>query len=223
MVRVGVVFCGCGRFDGSEIHESVLTLLHLSRAGVETLCFAPDRDQWATCEAFEGLSVPEPPRSMLVESARIARGEIRSLGEAAAGDLDALVLPGGSGLTRNLCDFALQGGNGSVLPQLSSLIRQMHRDKKPIAALCIAPVLLALTLGGFRPRMTLGGQVGPSQEAALTGAEFVECAVEDAIVDHANRLVTTPAYMLGPGIAEINRGIESCIHQLLALVQSSEA
>ncbi len=223
MTRVGVVLCGCGRFDGSEIHESVLTLLHLTRAGVEIRCFAPNRDQWATCDGFGGLPVPEPPRSMLTEAARIARGEIEPLSEAHAEELDALILPGGSGLTRNLCDFALQGGNGSVLPELAVLIRTMHAARKPIGALCIAPILLALALGEFRPRLTLGGLEGVAQEAALAGADMVECPVEGVVVDSKNRLVTTPAYMLGPGIAQVDAGISRLVDEVIALLSVAVA
>jgi len=44
--QIGVLLSGCGVFDGTEIHEAVLTLLFLDRAGASVQCMAPDMDQF---------------------------------------------------------------------------------------------------------------------------------------------------------------------------------
>ncbi|MHC4836855.1 MAG: isoprenoid biosynthesis glyoxalase ElbB [Planctomycetota bacterium] len=208
MTKVAVVLCGSGRFDGSEIHESVLTLLHLDRLGATVQCFAPAGPQWATCDGFSGEPTAETPRDMLNESARIARGDILPLADADAAAFDALVLPGGSGAARNLCSFAEDGSEGVVLPELRSLLRDFHRAGKPIGAICIAPAIVALALREEGIRMTLGPpDADPALRAAGTGHSWQPATAEEIVVDPEHRVVTSPAYIVGPGIAAVERGI----------------
>ena len=215
---VGVVLCGCGRFDGSEVHESVLTLLHLRRAGAEVRCFAPDAPQWATCEHFDGSQEGEP-RNMLKEAARIARGEVESLSVAQAGELDALILPGGSGAVHNLCSFANLGAEGRVIPELQALLEGCLDIGLPIGAICIAPAILALAFPGLGLRMTLGdASVAPATIAAACGAQMIGCAVDEIVVDQEHKVVSTPAYILGPDIAAVDQGIEKLVTAVLELV-----
>ncbi|MHC4823885.1 MAG: isoprenoid biosynthesis glyoxalase ElbB [Planctomycetota bacterium] len=218
--KVGVILCGSGRFDGSEIHESVLTLLHLSRAGAKIHCFAPDSPQFATCEHFEGGPTDEAPRNMLQEAARIARGEVQPLPTADPEQLDAVILPGGNGAASNLCTFATEGGGGTVEPDLQRLLTSMANSGKPIGAICIAPAIVGLALRDRGLTMTLGDQScqGASEEAAKTGNSYVPCGVEDIIVDEAHKVVTTPAYMLGPDIAAVDQGIGKLVQKVLGWV-----
>ena len=217
---MGVVLCGAGRFDGSEITEATLTLLHLDKGKAEAHCFAPDAPQFEVCEHFEGAGLPGQQRNMLVESARITRGDIQPLASADQANLDALILPGGSGVARNLCDFAGKGSKGKVHPALAQLIRSMHAAHKPIGAICIAPAVLALALGAHRPRLTLGPSTeGPALDAAMAGAEMESCEVDGIIVDDRNNLVSTPAYILGEGPAEVNAGIQKLVNEILKRVQ----
>ena len=215
-VRVGVVLCGCGRFDGSEIHESVLTLLHLARAGAEAACFAPDAPQWAVCDHVSGRPRPGESRNMLQEAARIARGEIAPLARARMEDLDALIVPGGNGAARNLGSFAAEGANGAAHPDLERLLRAAVDAGKPIGAICIAPALVALALRGRAPRLTLGRAADPAAlEAAKTGARMEECAVDAIVTDDALNLVSTPAYMLARSVAEADAGIGLLVAEVL--------
>ncbi len=237
MKKIAVVLCGAGRFDGSEIHESVLTLLHLNRGGANVRCFAPDAPQWAVCEHFEGAELDGHSRNQLAEAARIARGDVEPLSEANAEEFDALVLPGGAGAAHNLCNFASTGAEGQVIPDLQQLIAGFHRSGKPIGAICIAPAIVALALGpnaaaareggnaataagASPPQLTLGpvGE-GPAAEAAKTGVEMVACAVDQIHVDSSNRLVSTPAYILGPDIASVDQGIGKLVSQVLEMVE----
>jgi len=215
-VRVGVILCGSGRFDGSEIHESVLTLLHLARAGADTRCFAPDAPQWAVCDHFSGQARPGESRNMLLESARIARGAVKPLAEARVEDLDALILPGGNGAARNLGSFAELGARGRVLPDLERLLLALSAAGKPIGAICIAPALVALVLGARGPRLTLGSAADPAAvEAAKTGAQLLDCPVDGIVVDEQLNLVSTPAYMSAQNVAEADAGIGKLVAEVL--------
>lgn len=221
MVRAAVVLCGSGRFDGSEIQESVLSLLHLERNGASWQAFAPDAPQWAVCEHFDGAVVEGEQRSQLAEAARIARGRVSPLEQAAAHAFDLLVLPGGTGAARNLCDFAERGAEGQVVPALDALLRDFHAAGKPIAAICIAPAIVALSLGEHQPTLTLGAADGePARRAAPTGARFVDCAVDDVVIDAEHRIVSTPAYILGPNLVDVDQGIGRCISEAIRLCPS---
>jgi enhancing lycopene biosynthesis protein 2 len=213
--KIGVILSGCGVYDGSEIHEAVLTLLFLERSGAEVLCLAPDMDQVHVVNHVT-QNPEEMPRNVLTEAARIARGEIQSLDGVSAADLDALILPGGFGAAKNLCDFALVGPEARVQPQVAELLTAMHAKGKPIGAMCIAPAVVARTLGAAAPRVTIGNDVGTAAGITAMGANHVNCAVDEICVDAENRVVTTPAYMLGPGISDIAKGIEKLVDQVLA-------
>jgi len=214
--RVGVVLSGCGFKDGAEIHESVLTLLALDRAGCEISCFAPDVDQAAVVDHVTGEAGAET-RNVLTEAARIARGEIRDLGEARESDLDALLLPGGFGAAMNLCDFATKGSAGTVNEDLAALLRAMHDAKKPIGAICIAPGAVALALGDRKPTLTIGTDAGTAQAIEACGAIHQDCPVDDCVVDAEQKIASTPAYMLGPSIAHVATGIDRCVAEVLKM------
>lgn len=214
--RIGVVLSGCGFKDGAEIHESVLTLLAIDRGGGEAVCFAPDVNQAQVVNHLTGEPAQET-RNVLVESARIARGEIRDVAEANADELDALILPGGIGAATNLCTFATAGPDAEVHADVAALVRAVYDQKKPIGAICIAPGLIAKALGDKAPTLTIGNDAGTAQVIEACGAKHQDCPVDDFVVDTENRIVTTPAYMLGPGIKDVAAGIERCVAEVLRL------
>jgi enhancing lycopene biosynthesis protein 2 len=215
-MKVGVILSGCGFQDGAEIHESVLTLLALDRAGAEAVCLAPDVDQARVIDHLDG-SVTGERRNARVESARIARGEVGDVDEADAADLDALVLPGGFGAASTLCTWDREGSSGAVHPGVARLVRAVHAAGKPIGAICIAPTVLALLLGEESPALTIGTDEGTARGLEACGARHVPCAVEDYVVDERARLVTTPAYMLGPSIRHVAEGVERCVSAVLEM------
>ncbi len=218
MSNIAIVLCGSGRFDGSEIQESVLTLLHLSRAGAKVQCFAPDAPAWATCDSFSGEPTTEDPRNMLQEAARIARADILPLSQAKAEDYDALILPGGNGAARNLCDFAENGSDGSVISDLQGLLNAFRAEAKPIGAICITPAIVALAFRGQGLRLTLGdADREPTLSAIGTGQQWVTAAVDEIVVDEEAKIVSTPAYILGPDIAAVDRGIGLLVQEVLRL------
>jgi enhancing lycopene biosynthesis protein 2 len=215
--RIGVLLSGCGVYDGTEIHEAVLTLLALDRRDAKVVMCAPDMPQAGVVDHLSGEPAPGEGRNVLVESARIARGHVRNVARLRADEIDGLVLPGGFGAARNLCDFARQGGECTAHPDVARLVREVHEQGKPIAALCIAPVVVARVLGGEGPVLTIGDD--PATAAALEsmGATHSRCPASDVVVDRRLRLVTTPAYMLARSISEVADGIERAMTELLAL------
>lgn len=215
--KVGVVLSGCGVLDGAEIHEATLTLLALDRAGAQVRAMAPDIAQRQVVDHSKGEPVPGESRRVLAEAARIARGKISNLANVSAAELDALVFPGGLGAAKNLSTFAVEGQEMSVEPEVERLIREMHQAGKPMGFICIAPVLAARVLGGRRPRLTIGNDPATAAALEAMGAQHVECAVEEVAVDEQNKIVSTPAYMLGPSISHVARGIDRLVDKVLEL------
>jgi enhancing lycopene biosynthesis protein 2 len=215
--RVGVLLSGCGVFDGAEIHEAVLTLLALDQAGADIICTAPDMDQLHVINHVTREAMDQK-RNVLVESARIARGDIVDVKELKASDLDALILPGGFGAAKNLSDFAEKGPEATVHPQVKRLLVELHTAGKPIGAICIAPATLTRALAEHEPIVTIGTDTGTAAAIEAMGGRHQNCEVDRICVDQANKIVTTPAYMLGPGIKDIAMGIEKLVSRVLELI-----
>ncbi|GAA3611435.1 isoprenoid biosynthesis glyoxalase ElbB [Gibbsiella greigii] len=218
MKQVGVVLSGCGVYDGSEIHEAVLTLLALDRAGVQAVCFAPDKPQHVVINHVSGDAMPEL-RNVLVESSRIARGKIQPLAQADAAFLDALIVPGGFGAANNLSTFASAAEECHVDPDLAKLVQEMHKLNKPIGLICIAPVLLPKLLD--RPvRLTIGNDPDLGEVIDAMGGVPVTCPVDDIVIDNENNVVTTPAYMLAQSIGEVAQGVDKLVARIVELANA---
>lgn len=215
--RVCVVLSGCGVFDGAEIHESVITMLALDRAGAEMLICAPDREQMHVINHHTGQVAEGESRNVRVESARIARGPVADVTEVDAGELDALILPGGFGAAKNLCTFAVAGADCEIDPGVAALVREVHAQGKPIAAVCIAPAVLAKALGDEGPELTIGTDAGTAGALESMGATHVACPVTEFVVDRERKLVTSPAYMLAGSISEAAEGIEKTVRALMEM------
>ncbi|MFO7577699.1 MAG: isoprenoid biosynthesis glyoxalase ElbB [Pelovirga sp.] len=220
MAKIGVILSGCGVYDGSEIHEAVITLLALDRAGAETLIMAPNIDQQVV-NHLTGETVAGATRNVLEESARIARGKISDIAGVSAADFDGLFIPGGFGAAKNLCDFAFKGADCQAHPEVARVIRETVAAKKPLAAVCIAPALLARVLGKDLPglQVTIGTDAGTAGAITAMGAEHHSCPVRDFVVDQQNRIITSPAYMLAGRISEAADGIEKSVAALLAMIE----
>ncbi len=216
MSKIGVLLSGCGVQDGTEIHESVLTMFFLDKKGAEIKCMAPDVDQLDVVNHMNGQAVEET-RNVLVESARIARGNISDIRDISVSDIDGLIIPGGFGAAKNLSNFAVKGQDAKVHPEVQRLISEMNSAGKPVGALCIAPATLAKALGEKNPEVTIGNDAGTGQAIEAMGGQHKVCPVDAIHVDSANKLVTTPAYMLGPGIKDVAIGIEKLVEKVLEL------
>lgn len=218
MKKVAVILSGCGVFDGSEIYESVLTLLALDRANAQAVCAAPDVPQRQVVNHLSREPVEGETRNVLIESARIARGNIIPLSQLQVGDIDAVILPGGFGAAKNLCTFALAGAEFEVLPELAAFLKEAHQAGKPIGFVCIAPAIAAKLFGPEQVEFTIGNdpQTAKTLEQA-GGGRHVNCTVHNVVVDRRLKVVTTPAYMLASRITEAEAGINKLVQTVLEM------
>jgi enhancing lycopene biosynthesis protein 2 len=214
MKIVGVLLAGCGVYDGAEIQEAVLTLLALDRAGVEVLCIAPDMEQHHVINHLTG-EVMEEKRNVLVEAARIARGNILNISEISGYQLDALIVPGGFGAAKNLSTFAFEGEHCVIHTDVARLIRELHELKKPIGMICIAPVIAGRLFGPNNVKITIGDDLATIQILTQWGAEHINCTVCDIVGDEAHQLITTPAYMRNERIRDVAIGIDALVKAVL--------
>ena len=219
MAKVGVVLAGCGAQDGAEIHESVITLLALDRAGAEVQIMAPDMDQFHVINHFNGDTM-EPARNILVESSRIARGNIVSAATVSGDQFDALIFPGGTGMAKNIFDYAMTGPECTVISDVERLTREIIEAGKPMGAICIAPVMVAKVL----QNMGRGGKVtGGCDEQIIAdiqsmGIETEQADAGEIVVDEKNKIVSTPAYVEAKSIKEVAEGIEKLVVKVLQLI-----
>jgi enhancing lycopene biosynthesis protein 2 len=215
--RVGVVLSGCGFLDGAEIHEATCTLLSLDRRGAKLVAMAPDVEQMHVVDHLKGAPAAGEKRRVLEEAARIVRGQITELSTVSAKDLDALLFPGGFGVAKNLCTFAVDGRNMRVLPEVERLAREMRSAGKPQGYICIAPVIAAKLFGADGVKVTIGNDRDTAAAIESWGARHVDCKVEEIAVDERLEIVTTPAYMLGPWIAPVAAGIDKLVSAVLEM------
>ncbi|MCL2877305.1 MAG: isoprenoid biosynthesis glyoxalase ElbB [Acidobacteria bacterium] len=216
--KIGVLLSGCGVMDGSEIHEATLTLYFLDKEGAEIICMAPDKDQRDVMNHASGVPAAEN-RNVLTEAARIARGKIQDVRTVKAEDLDALVIPGGFGAAKNLCSFAVDGAACKVDENVAALLRELHKNKKPIGALCIAPAVIAGVFGKTcAPEITIGSDAATVAAMEAMGARHKTAATDEIVVDSENRIVSTPCYMLAQSIGEIGAGIEKLTAKIMEMV-----
>lgn len=210
MLRVGVILSGSGVYDGSEIHEAVLTLLAIDKSGAQAVSMAPNKNQSEVINHVSG-QVSHESRNVLVESARIARGQIRDIREVRAADLDAVILPGGYGAVKNLSDFCWNGERCWVDGEVFRLLREMFDAKKPIGATCIAPAVLAKVFSPEQPKVTIGSDAQTAAALEKLGAKHESAQADEIVVDERLQLVTTPAYMLASRISDVQSGIERLV------------
>ncbi|MBK5377407.1 isoprenoid biosynthesis glyoxalase ElbB [Pseudomonas sp. TH43] len=219
--KVAVILSGSGVYDGAEIHESVITLLRLDQRGAQVQCFAPNIAQLHVINHLTGEEMPES-RNVLVESARIARGNIKDIREADVDDFDALIVPGGFGAAKNLSNFAVEGAGCSVQPEVLSLAEAFAEAGKPVGLMCISPALAA-KIYGPGVTCTIGNDADTATAMNKMGATHEDCAVSDIIEDKARKLVTTPAYMLAQNISEAASGINKLVDRVLELTHENDA
>ncbi|WP_320054014.1 isoprenoid biosynthesis glyoxalase ElbB [uncultured Acetobacteroides sp.] len=212
MKKFAIVLSGCGVQDGAEIHESIMAMLAVDMAGCSYQLFAPDVEQFRVVNHLTGEKVSEK-RNVLVESARIARGNIKPLGEYRAADYDALLFPGGFGAALNLSTYGSDGQRMKVNPEVERAVKKAYDQKKMIGAMCIAPVAIAKILG--KGVLTIGSDRGTAADIESFGAKHENSGKGEVVVDANNRLFTTPCYMLNSTIKDIFEGATNLVAQMV--------
>lgn len=226
-MKIGVLLSGCGVYDGAEIHEATMTLLSIAEIGAEAVCISVDKEQHHVVNHLTGEEMNEK-RNMLIESARIARGNVKNIIDVDPVDIDALVIPGGFGSAKNFTKWAFSGPEGEILPEVKLLIVNMLNVGKPIAALCVSPVVVAKALEGsnIHPNLTIGSDQEPSPydiPGFNGGMESIGVTTEmktvrEILVDKENKIVTAPCYMMDADILDIRKNVRSAIEALRDLV-----
>ena len=210
MKKIAVILSGCGSRDGSEIHEATLSLLAIDMNGLNYQCFAPNKNQTEVVNHFTQAQETEN-RNMLVEGARIARGDIKPIEEINASDYDALWIPGGLGAAKNLCSYFYDGANMKVLPEVETAIKSFHKAGKPVVALCIAPVIVAKVLGA---NVTSGKDAGTASKIEAMGGKNTVCNYDEIAYDAEKRVISAPCYMLDASISQVWLGIKKAADKL---------
>ena len=214
--KFAVILSGCGNKDGAEIHESVMTLWAIHKHGAEFQCFAPDIPQHHVLNFITGQEMDES-RNVLVESARIARGNIKDLKEYDAEDYDGIIMPGGLGAAKNLSTFAFDGPHCFVNQDVERAVRDTAALGKPIGALCIAPAIIAKILG--QVEITIGEDAATEAAIAQMGASHTKTTHGEIVVDRKNKVVTTPCYMLDARVDQIGAGAENLVLAMLEMAR----
>lgn len=213
--KIAVILSGCGVYDGSEIHEATLTLLAIKKQGADYGIFAPDTEQYHVINHLTGKEMNEK-RNVLVESARIARGNIKPLSTFRASDFDGLILPGGFGAAKNLSDYAFKGTKAKINAEVKKAIIEVATANKPIGALCIAPTIIANVLGNVT--LTIGQDENTAKDLIKFGSTHINTKQCEVVVDRKNKIVTNPCYMLESTIVEIAEGAENVVKEMIKLM-----
>ncbi len=213
MKKFALVLSGCGVFDGSEIHETTLTMYSISKHDASYDIFAPDIEQHHVVNHLSGNEADDK-RNVMVESARIARGAVKDLKELNAASYDALIFPGGFGVAKNLCTFAFDGPDCKVNPEVERVLKDMKNEGKPIGALCIAPVLFAKVFGNG-VELTIGQDRGTAEAVETMGGVHKTTNHAEVVIDEKNKLFSTPCYMLDATIAQIGEGADNIVKAML--------
>eukprot|EP00003_Mantamonas_plastica_P009007 TRINITY_DN1817_c0_g1_i1.p1 TRINITY_DN1817_c0_g1~~TRINITY_DN1817_c0_g1_i1.p1 ORF type:complete len:224 (-),score=86.13 TRINITY_DN1817_c0_g1_i1:56-727(-) len=214
-------------YDGSEIQESTAMLFHLSRHDAEVQCFAPDIEQMHVVNHLTGEEMDEK-RNVLVESARIARGNVLALSDLKVDEFDAVVFPGGFGAAKNLSTFAVDGADMKVNGEVKRVVEEAHKEGKVVGMACIAPVIAAKVLGSQDVALTVGKQVeegdekwpyaGTAEACDTMGATHVSVdAVTNTVVDEVHSLVTVPAYMANATPYEVFESVGNLVDEVITL------
>ena len=220
MKKIGVVLSGCGHQDGTEIHEAVFTLHALDKLDVDVIIMAPDMDQFHVVNHLNGEEEISESRNILVESARIARGEVVDVATISGQQLDALIFPGGTGMAKNIFDYSMAGINCTIIPDVQRLVVEVLEANKPLGAICIAPVMVAKILEylGRTGTVTGGFNDNINNDIKAMGINTIEVGAEDIVVDEENKIVTTPAYVEAKSMSEAFIGIEKLVNKVLELI-----
>ena len=210
--KIAIIIGGCGHRDGSEIHETTMTMLAVEEHGATYQMFAPNRNQYHVLNHLDGTEMQEQ-RNMLVEAARIARGNILPLENFDVNQFDAVIFPGGFGVAKNFFNYAFKGVDCEVDEQIAHIIKSVHQAGKPIGALCISPVLMAKILGNIT--VTIGQDAKTARDIEQMGATNVNTSNGDVVTDKKNKIFSTPCYMLDANLVDIHEDAYNLVEAMM--------
>jgi len=229
-MKVAVILSGSGVYDGSEIQESLFTLLAISENKGTYECFAPDKKQFHVINHLTG-EVTNEERNVLVESARVARGKVQNITSLNVNEFEGLVIPGGYGVAKNLNEWAISGHESEIDSSISKVINEFYDAKKPIVALCISPTLIAqalknktkvsLTVGNTKDKNAEGIKAVQKGIESL-GAEIIEKEITEVHVDLENKIISAPCYMLDCDLYDIRLNTKQAVDKLYYFIKNND-
>lgn len=222
-MKIGVLLSGCGVYDGAEIQEALFSMLAIEETGGEVVAISINENQHHVINHLTGEEMNES-RNMLVEAARIARGNVKDINTISINELDALVIPGGFGSAKNLTNWAFEGPEGTILPSVKKLILDLLNAKKPLVALCVSPVVVAKALegSGIRSNLSIGSTEEPSpydiagfsRGLESVGATTALKTKHEINIDKHNKIITAPCYMMDASLLEVRNNVQQAIQAL---------
>lgn len=225
-MKVGLLLSGCGVYDGAEIQESLFSMLAIEEIGAEVVAISINENQHHVVNHLTGEEMSES-RNMLVEAARITRGNVTDIEQLSVDTIDALVIPGGFGSAKNFTKWAFEGPAGNIHPTVKKLILGIVNAKKPLVALCVSPVVVAKALEGsaVHANLTIGSTAetspydinGFSQGLESTGALTSMKTIREINIDRENKIITAPCYMMDASMLEVRKNIQQAIQALKEL------
>jgi enhancing lycopene biosynthesis protein 2 len=215
--NIAVVLSGCGHLDGSEIHEAILTLLAISKSGATYQGLAPNRNQsHVVNHVTQEVDESSQSRNIMLESARLVRGDIIAIDQANIKNYDAVIFPGGFGAAKNLFDFAVKGDASFTVQQdVIDFVDKAKEAGKPMGFICVSPVMMPKLFN--KVKMTIGTDEGVIGIVESLGAKHHMKNVDEICIDEKNKLVSTPAYMLGENIYDVSKGIDKLVNEVLKM------
>ncbi len=218
-MKFAIILAGCGQHDGSETHETVLTLLSLAQENISWDAFAPDIKQHHVTNHLTNQEETSEQRDVLKESARLARGNVKPITEAIIADYDAVIVPGGMGAVTNLCNWFDKGKDFSFNAEVKSFLDQALAANQPIGFICIAPMMIPKLVTAAK--LTIGNDQTLAQQIAELGSEHIDCLATDIVIDEKHKIVSTPANMVAHGIDEVYEGIHKLVQALATMVKKT--
>lgn len=213
MKNFAIILSGCGQHDGSETHETILTLLALDRASVNWQGFAPD----VTTGVIDHVTNTDTggSRAVLQESARLVRGKIKPLSALNVADFDAIVFPGGMGAVKVLCNWYERKSDFTFNHDVKKTLDAAVELGKPLGFICIAPMMITKVFSDAK--FTIGNDKNLAAEIVASGCQHVDCLASDIVIDAEHKLVTTPANMVANTIDEVSQGITKLVNELVKM------
>lgn len=226
-MKAGILLSGCGVYDGAEIQEALFSMLAVEEAGGEPIAISINGNQHHVVNHLTGEEMNES-RNMMVEAARIARGNVKDIDTISISEIDALIIPGGFGSAKNLTSWAFEGSAGTIHPSVKKLILDLLNANKPLVALCVSPVVVAKALegSGIHSKLTIGSTAeaspyditGFSQGLESVGATTEMKTVREITIDRENKIITAPCYMMDASLLEVRNNIQQAIQALKELL-----
>ena len=218
MAKVALILAGCGYLDGSEIQETVLTILALEQLGVQWQGLALNKNQTHIVNHTNQTVQKEQQRNMIEESARITRGNIIDIEEADTDDYDAIIFPGGFGVAKNIFNFALVGDDTYKIDEtLLKFTRAFYLANKPAGFICISPLIVPL-IYPKNTNITIGTDEDITNIVEKKGVKHIAKASMEICVDESSKVVTTPAYMNAKNIVEVQQGIYKLVEKVISFI-----